>query len=322
MRNVAREPLCSKCGQKLYGLLSGGVERLSCLVCSTANPATAVYCTNCGRNHADPLPASSPPTAALADLAAPAPRVVAGAEQSGVAASARGSAPVVRAASPAAAAPFETAAHHRALGCIAAIAGTVLFVVLFALLARQTQQALLIETVQTVRTSDVAELTPDEPLAHLDRMVVGASGQGHSEAPSLTAPQRSSRSSAASTPRAAPGSLAPRQTSSMRLQLDGLSVEPTIADRPAPPGHRYVVATATIENLSVTALPYDGASAQLVAGDGTTYRPLPGLAGAIRSGSLLPGQRVSGRIAFDVPHRRDLTLQFGGVALDLSDALP
>jgi hypothetical protein len=108
----------------------------------------------------------------------------------------------------------------------------------------------------------------------------------------------------------------------MIFQLDDLKVEPRLPDRTAPPGHRFVVATATIQNVGSTPLPYNGPSARLVAADGSAYPALAGVGGALRTGALPPGERVSGRFVFDVPARRDLTLRFASLAVDLSASLP
>lgn len=77
----------------------------------------------------------------------------------------------------------------------------------------------------------------------------------------------------------------------MRLQLDDLPTGTTLADPQAAACRRFVVVSATIENLGQAAEPYDGGEAQLVAGDGTVYRPLSGEPNAPTGG----GWRLVGR---------------------------
>ena len=349
-RNRGREPICPNCSQKLYGLLAGGVERITCLVCSTPNPATATFCTNCGRRHSDPLPENEPPPP-LADLL-PMPAssgvLVAGGASGGGGGPGRGVdvkvPPTVRAASGVAVArTVEMAPHHRMLGCAGAVVGAVVFVALFTLLFRQTQQALVAETAApTPRSTEVAVAGQRAP----DGVVVGGSG---ARSAAVTAPPRSAAvGSGGSSPSAKPGQttdagarqaigsasgavagaggaagvVPSQQTATMRLQVDTVSVENSLGPQDAAAGRRLLVATITIENLSARPLPYDSSTAQLVASDGAAYRPMPGQGNTVGSGTLEAGRKVSGQLKFDVQQRRDLTFRFGGVDIDLSAALP
>src|SRR5437868_6685187 len=47
-KNASGDPVCRRCGQKLYGLLSGH-ERVACQACGTDNPSDASFCLGCGR---------------------------------------------------------------------------------------------------------------------------------------------------------------------------------------------------------------------------------------------------------------------------------
>jgi hypothetical protein len=89
------------------------------------------------------------------------------------------------------------------------------------------------------------------------------------------------------------------------------------------PGHHVLVLTAVIENAGAGLLPYDRGDFRLADGLGTSYQPLPPAVGGLAAGLIQPGRQITGDVVFDVPAgRRDLTLRYEGIALDLSSRLP
>src|SRR3989442_12736207 len=76
-KNTSGDPVCRRCGQKLYGLLSGQ-ERVTCQACGTATPPDAAFCLGCGRPAGAQVsrpPVAAPPVEVAARPSAPRPRV-------------------------------------------------------------------------------------------------------------------------------------------------------------------------------------------------------------------------------------------------------
>src|SRR5215208_6456713 len=73
-KNTSGDPVCRRCGQKLYGVMAGH-ERVDFQACGTANPSDASFCLGCGRRAgaqiARPTPVEARPVEAVAGAGAP-----------------------------------------------------------------------------------------------------------------------------------------------------------------------------------------------------------------------------------------------------------
>src|SRR5689334_12223140 len=139
-KNTAGDPVCRRCGLKLYGLLTGP-GRMTCQVCGAASPADARFCSGCGR------PAGARASRLLPLAAQPVEEMI-GPTSLPPPADPGGSTPVA-----------ENLESSRARGClVAGLVAALVLIVGAALVVRPSQRALPPERVgATVVASDAGD---------------------------------------------------------------------------------------------------------------------------------------------------------------------